>query len=177
MYCIGKAFLDRLYHAALKAREKALEKGDKRDPEKVIMEREELERQQREEKALLQAEANTAEDARRKAEAEVAAAARDGNDDGTDDRTALAARLATTVFVRPPSEVDRDRPSKSRARPARPHRLPSCCYSSLSATFVSCRYESAASPSRDRPSKPAPSVEVCKAEPRACLHNLSRIAT
>ncbi|KAA0037062.1 putative bromodomain-containing protein [Cucumis melo var. makuwa] len=58
MYCIGKASLDRLYRAALlrnrfadtilKAREKAFEKGDKRDPEKVKMEREELERQQRE---------------------------------------------------------------------------------------------------------------------------------
>uniref|UniRef100_A0A9I9E7F2 Uncharacterized protein n=1 Tax=Cucumis melo TaxID=3656 RepID=A0A9I9E7F2_CUCME len=68
--------------------------GDKRDPEKVIMEREELERQQREEKALLQAEANTAEDARRKAEAEVAAAARDGNDDGTD-----GSELRTTTNV------------------------------------------------------------------------------
>ncbi|XP_038880278.1 transcription factor GTE10 isoform X3 [Benincasa hispida] len=77
---------DRLYRAALlrnrfadtilKAREKALEKGDKRDPEKVRMEREELERQQREEKARLQAEAKAAEDARRKAEAEAAAEAR-----------------------------------------------------------------------------------------------------
>ncbi|KAA0065631.1 putative bromodomain-containing protein [Cucumis melo var. makuwa] len=55
---VGKASPDRLYRAALlrnrcadtilKAREKALEKGDKRDPEKVRMEREELERQQRE---------------------------------------------------------------------------------------------------------------------------------
>ncbi|KAA0041032.1 transcription factor GTE9-like isoform X2 [Cucumis melo var. makuwa] len=107
---------DRLYRAALlrnsftntilKARKKHLKR----------MEREELERQQREgwslyiddstiivekversklfhevthsffntEKALLQAEAKVTEDARRKAEAEVAAAARDGNDDGTD---------------------------------------------------------------------------------------------
>ncbi|KAA0032508.1 putative bromodomain-containing protein [Cucumis melo var. makuwa] len=58
MYCVGKASPDRLYRAALlrnrfantilKACEKALEKGDKRDPEKVRMEREELERQQRE---------------------------------------------------------------------------------------------------------------------------------
>ncbi|KAA0038828.1 transcription factor GTE10 isoform X2 [Cucumis melo var. makuwa] len=55
---IGKASPDRLYRATLlrnrfantilKAREKALEKGDKWDPEKVRMEREELERQQRE---------------------------------------------------------------------------------------------------------------------------------
>ncbi|XP_022921708.1 transcription factor GTE10-like isoform X1 [Cucurbita moschata] len=77
---------DRLYRAALlrnrfadtilKAREKALEKGEKRDPEKVRMEREELERQQREEKARLQAEAKAAEDARRKAEAEAAAEAK-----------------------------------------------------------------------------------------------------
>uniref|UniRef100_A0A9I9EG66 Uncharacterized protein n=1 Tax=Cucumis melo TaxID=3656 RepID=A0A9I9EG66_CUCME len=87
--------------------------GDKRDPEKVRTEREELERQQREdwslyidddtiivekversklfqevtnsffntEKALLQAEAKAAEDARREVEAEVATAARD-NDEG-----------------------------------------------------------------------------------------------
>uniref|UniRef100_A0A9I9E5L3 Bromodomain-containing protein n=1 Tax=Cucumis melo TaxID=3656 RepID=A0A9I9E5L3_CUCME len=59
-HCVRKASLDRLYHAALlrnhfadtilKAREKTLEKvqGDKRDPEKVRMEREELERHQRE---------------------------------------------------------------------------------------------------------------------------------
>ncbi|KAA0050870.1 putative bromodomain-containing protein [Cucumis melo var. makuwa] len=57
MYCVGKASLNKLNRAALlrnrfvdtilKAREKALEKGDKRDPEKVRMEREELERQQR----------------------------------------------------------------------------------------------------------------------------------
>ncbi|XP_022965622.1 transcription factor GTE10-like isoform X1 [Cucurbita maxima] len=77
---------DRLYRAALlrnrfadtilKAREKALEKGDKRDPEKVRMEREELERQKREEKARLQAEAKEAEDAHRKAEAEAAAEAK-----------------------------------------------------------------------------------------------------
>ncbi|KAA0056303.1 putative bromodomain-containing protein [Cucumis melo var. makuwa] len=58
MYCGGKASPDRLYRTALlrnrfadtilKAREKALKKGDKRDLEKVKMEREELERQQRE---------------------------------------------------------------------------------------------------------------------------------
>ncbi|KAA0066409.1 putative bromodomain-containing protein [Cucumis melo var. makuwa] len=55
---VGGTSSDRLYRAALlrnrftdtilKVREKALEKGDKRDPEKVRMEREELERQQRE---------------------------------------------------------------------------------------------------------------------------------
>uniref|UniRef100_A0A9I9E330 Bromodomain-containing protein n=1 Tax=Cucumis melo TaxID=3656 RepID=A0A9I9E330_CUCME len=39
---------NRFADTILKAREKALEKGDKRDPEKVRMEREELERQQRE---------------------------------------------------------------------------------------------------------------------------------
>ncbi|TYK08639.1 transcription factor GTE10 [Cucumis melo var. makuwa] len=136
MYCVRKASPDRLYRAALlrnrfadtilKAREKALEKGDKRDPEKVRMEREELERQQREslslyiddstiivekversklfqevtnsffniEKALLQAEAKAVEDAQRKAEAEVAAAARNGNDDGTD-----GGELRTTTNV------------------------------------------------------------------------------
>ncbi|KAM1739690.1 hypothetical protein ACFX11_015368 [Malus domestica] len=77
---------DKLYRAALlrnrfadtilKAREKALEKGEKLDPEKLRIEREELEKRQKEEKARLQAEAKAAEEARKKAEAEVAAAAK-----------------------------------------------------------------------------------------------------
>ncbi|XWS51369.1 hypothetical protein CRYUN_Cryun12cG0171000 [Craigia yunnanensis] len=77
---------EKLYRAALlrnrfadtilKAREKALEKGEKGDPEKLRMEKEELERQQREEKARLQAEAKAAEEARRKAEAEAATEAK-----------------------------------------------------------------------------------------------------
>ncbi|KAF8399899.1 hypothetical protein HHK36_015769 [Tetracentron sinense] len=77
---------DKLYRVALlrrrfadtilKAREKALDKGEKGDPEKLRREREELERQQREEKARLQAEAKAAEDARRLAEAEAAAEAK-----------------------------------------------------------------------------------------------------
>ncbi|KAF7838199.1 transcription factor GTE10-like [Senna tora] len=77
---------DKLYRAALlrsrfadtilKAREKALEKGEKLDPEKLKIEREELERRQKEEKARLQAEAKAAEEARRKAEAEAAAEAK-----------------------------------------------------------------------------------------------------
>ncbi|XP_021287283.1 transcription factor GTE10-like isoform X5 [Herrania umbratica] len=69
---IKKRFADTI----LKAREKALEKGEKGDPEKLRMEREELERWQREEKARLQAEAKAAEEARRKAEAEAAAEAK-----------------------------------------------------------------------------------------------------
>ncbi|XP_061359791.1 transcription factor GTE10-like [Gastrolobium bilobum] len=77
---------EKLYRAALlrsrfadtilKAREKALEKVEKRDPEKLRIEREDLERQQKEEKARLQAEAKAAEEARRKAEAEAAAEAK-----------------------------------------------------------------------------------------------------
>ncbi|KAH9616509.1 hypothetical protein KSS87_007551 [Heliosperma pusillum] len=77
---------DKLYRAALlrsrfadtilKAQEKTLDKGEKRDPERLRLEREELERRQREEKARLQAEAKAAEDARRKAEAEAAAEAK-----------------------------------------------------------------------------------------------------
>ncbi|KAH7549750.1 hypothetical protein JRO89_XS13G0076500 [Xanthoceras sorbifolium] len=77
---------EKLYRAALlrnrfadtilKAREKALEKGEKRDPEKLRIEREELERLQREEKARLQAEAKAAEAAQRKAEEEAAAEAK-----------------------------------------------------------------------------------------------------
>ncbi|KAM1025657.1 hypothetical protein ACFX2I_038670 [Malus domestica] len=77
---------DKLYRAAvlrnrfadtiLKAREKALEKGEKLDPEKLRIEREELEKRQKEEKARLQAEAKAAEEARKKAEAEAAAEAK-----------------------------------------------------------------------------------------------------
>ncbi|XP_044485776.1 transcription factor GTE10-like isoform X2 [Mangifera indica] len=77
---------EKLYRAALlrnrfadtilKARVKALEKVDKCNPEKLRIEREELERQQREEKARLQAEAKAAEEARRKAEAKAAAEAK-----------------------------------------------------------------------------------------------------
>ncbi|XP_021616188.1 transcription factor GTE10 isoform X2 [Manihot esculenta] len=77
---------DKLYRAALlrnrfadtilRAREKALEKGEKLDPEKLRVEREELERRQKEEKARMQAEAKAAEEARKKAEAEAANEAR-----------------------------------------------------------------------------------------------------
>ncbi|KAA8540709.1 hypothetical protein F0562_024372 [Nyssa sinensis] len=76
---------EKLYRAALlrsrfadtilKAQEKTLEKGEQ-DPDKLRLEREELERRRREEKARLQAEAKAAEEARRKAEAEAAAEAR-----------------------------------------------------------------------------------------------------
>ncbi|GMI76821.1 global transcription factor group E8 [Hibiscus trionum] len=77
---------EKLYRAALlkkrfadtiiKAREKALTQGDKGDPEKLHLEREELEQRRKKEKARLQAEAEAAEDARRRAEAEAAAEAR-----------------------------------------------------------------------------------------------------
>ncbi|XP_077250490.1 transcription factor GTE8-like isoform X2 [Tasmannia lanceolata] len=77
---------EKLYRAALlrnrfadtilKAREKTLSQGEKGDPEKLRRKREELERQQREEKARLQAEAKAAEDARRRAEVEAASEAR-----------------------------------------------------------------------------------------------------
>ncbi|PKA62328.1 Transcription factor GTE9 [Apostasia shenzhenica] len=77
---------DKLYRAALlrsrfadtilKAREKTLDQGKKKDPENLRREREELERQQREERARLQAEAKAAEDARRQAEAKAAAEAK-----------------------------------------------------------------------------------------------------
>lgn len=77
---------DKLYRAALlrsrfadtilKAREKTLDQGERRDPERLRQEREALERQQREERARLQAEAKAAEDARVKAEAEATAEAK-----------------------------------------------------------------------------------------------------
>ncbi|XP_059657315.1 transcription factor GTE10-like [Cornus florida] len=77
---------EKLYRAALlrnrfadtilKAREKTLQKGEKQDPEKLRLEREELERRRKEEKARLQAEAKAAEEARRKADEEAAAEAK-----------------------------------------------------------------------------------------------------
>ncbi|GMH23439.1 hypothetical protein Nepgr_025282 [Nepenthes gracilis] len=77
---------EKLYRAALlrsrfadtilKAQEKTLEKVEKQDPEKLRLEREELEQKQREEKARLQAEAMAAEKVRKKAEAEAAAEAK-----------------------------------------------------------------------------------------------------
>ncbi|KAF9602934.1 hypothetical protein IFM89_032816 [Coptis chinensis] len=77
---------DKLYRAALlrsrfadtilKAREKTLAQGEKGDPEKLRREREKLERQQREVKARLLAEAKAAEDALRQAEVESAVEAK-----------------------------------------------------------------------------------------------------
>ncbi|KAK8948317.1 Transcription factor GTE8 [Platanthera guangdongensis] len=78
---------DKLYRAALlrsrfadtilKAREKTLDQqGEKKDPEKLRREREELERQQRLERMRLQAEAKAAEDARKRAEEEATAKAK-----------------------------------------------------------------------------------------------------
>ncbi|KAJ7945737.1 Transcription factor like [Quillaja saponaria] len=74
---------EKLYRAALlrnrfadtilKAREKALEKGEKLDPDKLRIEREDLERQQKED---CRHEAKAAEEARKKAEAEAAAEAK-----------------------------------------------------------------------------------------------------
>ncbi|XVF16246.1 hypothetical protein REPUB_Repub10bG0015000 [Reevesia pubescens] len=67
---------NRFADTILKAREKTLTQGDKRDPEKLRRQREELELQRKKEKARLQAEAKAAEDAQRRAEAEAAAEAR-----------------------------------------------------------------------------------------------------
>ncbi|CAN8251793.1 unnamed protein product [Cochlearia groenlandica] len=63
---------NRFADTIMKAREKALTKGEKGDPEKLRIEREEFEKQLREEKVRLQAEAKAAEEARRKAAAEKA---------------------------------------------------------------------------------------------------------
>lgn len=60
----------------LKAQEKTIGKGEKQDPERLRLEKEELEKRRREEKARLQAEAKAAEEARRNAEAEAAAEAK-----------------------------------------------------------------------------------------------------
>ncbi|XP_022862765.1 transcription factor GTE9-like [Olea europaea var. sylvestris] len=76
----------KLYRAALlrsrfadiiiKAQESSLENGKNQDPEKLKLNREELERRRRGEKARLQAEAKAAEDARKMAEAEAATEAK-----------------------------------------------------------------------------------------------------
>ncbi|KAK4414163.1 Transcription factor GTE10 [Sesamum alatum] len=60
----------------IKAQENTIEKGGKPDAEKLKLEKEELERRRREEKARLQAEAKAAEEARKRAEVEAAAEAR-----------------------------------------------------------------------------------------------------
>ncbi|KAM5581912.1 transcription factor GTE8-like [Rosa sericea] len=60
----------------LRAQEKTFIQGDKGDPEKLRRQREELELQQKKEKARLQAEAKAAEEARRKKEAEAVAEAK-----------------------------------------------------------------------------------------------------
>ncbi|KAL0342334.1 UNVERIFIED_CONTAM: Transcription factor GTE10 [Sesamum calycinum] len=77
---------EKLYRAALlrgrfadiiiKAQENTIGKGESPDFEKLKLEKEELERRRREEKARLQAEARAAEEARRKAEEEAAAEAK-----------------------------------------------------------------------------------------------------
>lgn len=82
----GQISSEKLYRAALlksrfadtilKAREKTLSQVDKGDPEKIRLEKEQLEKQQRKERARLQAEAKAAEEARRQAEAEAAAEAK-----------------------------------------------------------------------------------------------------
>ncbi|XP_019086767.1 PREDICTED: transcription factor GTE9-like isoform X1 [Camelina sativa] len=59
----------------LKAREKTLNQNEKRNPEKLRLEKDELELQKKKEKARLQAEAKEAEEARRKAKAQAAAEA------------------------------------------------------------------------------------------------------
>ncbi|KAL8111608.1 hypothetical protein AgCh_019360 [Apium graveolens] len=77
---------EKLYRAALlrnrfadtilKAQERTLGKVEIQDPERLRLEKEELEKRMREEKARLQAEAKAAEEARKKAEAEAAAEGR-----------------------------------------------------------------------------------------------------
>ncbi|KAK4479929.1 hypothetical protein RD792_012981 [Penstemon davidsonii] len=77
---------EKLYRAALlrsrfadiiiKAQENTSEKAERPDPDKLKLEREELERRRREEKARLRAEAKAAEEARKKAEEEAATEAK-----------------------------------------------------------------------------------------------------
>ncbi|CAI9777275.1 unnamed protein product [Fraxinus pennsylvanica] len=67
---------NRFLDTILKAREKTLSQDDKGDPEKLRLEREELEMHKRIEKARLLAEAKAAEDAKRQVEAEAAAEAK-----------------------------------------------------------------------------------------------------
>ncbi|KAG8046395.1 hypothetical protein GUJ93_ZPchr0008g12885 [Zizania palustris] len=67
--------LNRFADTIFKAREKTLDQGAKKDPDKLQHEMEELERLRREERARLQAEAKAAEVARKRAEATAAAEA------------------------------------------------------------------------------------------------------
>ncbi|XP_074567881.1 transcription factor GTE9-like [Curcuma longa] len=67
---------NRFADTILKAKEKTLGQGAKGDPEKLQRAREEIKRQQKEDRARLQAEAKAAEEARRRAEAEAAAEAK-----------------------------------------------------------------------------------------------------
>ncbi|KAK4804837.1 hypothetical protein SAY86_004654 [Trapa natans] len=64
---------NRFADTILKAHEKALEKDDKQDPEKLRLQREELERRLKEEKLKLQTEARAVEEALKRAEAKAAA--------------------------------------------------------------------------------------------------------
>ncbi|XP_022982682.1 transcription factor GTE8-like [Cucurbita maxima] len=67
---------NRFVDTILRAKEKTMAQGDNGDPEKLRQEREELEQEQRKEKARLLAEAKAARDAQRQAEAEAAAEAK-----------------------------------------------------------------------------------------------------
>ncbi|XP_042432173.1 transcription factor GTE9-like isoform X1 [Zingiber officinale] len=67
---------NRFADTILKAKEKTLGQGAKGDPEKLQRTREEIKRQQKEDRARLQAEAKAAEEACRRAEAEAAAEAK-----------------------------------------------------------------------------------------------------
>ncbi|KAI4326760.1 hypothetical protein MLD38_032039 [Melastoma candidum] len=109
---------EKLYRAALlrsrfadtilKAREKALEKGEKLDPEKLRIEKEELERKAKEEKARIQAEAKAAEEARKRAEAKFAAEAKRKRDLERELARQALQKMEKTVIINENSEFMED---------------------------------------------------------------------
>ncbi|KAJ7534193.1 hypothetical protein O6H91_13G083500 [Diphasiastrum complanatum] len=94
----------------LKAKEKTLplSKNHKVDPEKLKMEREELERQQREERARLHAEAKAAELARKKAEADAASEIRRKREEEREAARLALQQMERTVEFNQEIELSKD---------------------------------------------------------------------
>ncbi|XP_058736687.1 transcription factor GTE11-like [Vicia villosa] len=116
---------NRFVDTILKAREKTLTQGEKGDPEKLRLEREKMEMEQRKEKARLQAEAKAAEDARKQAEAESAAEARRKVELDREAARQALTQMEKTVEINENSRFLEDL-ERLRAVPA--EQLPSCVH-------------------------------------------------
>ncbi|KAI3725953.1 hypothetical protein L1987_65749 [Smallanthus sonchifolius] len=125
---------DKLYRAALlknrfadtilKAREKTFNQDEKADPEKLRLEKEQLENQKRKEKARIQAEAKAAENARRRVEAEAAAEAKRKRDLEREAARQALLKMEKTVEI---DEASRFLKDLEMLRTADPEQLlPSC---------------------------------------------------